>query len=60
MRKRIGLVLCISGILLLIQPDIQEEQLILVLNYVLVHYWPLGLIMLGINMMSKKQKPRRK
>lgn len=60
MKRRIGFLLLLSGIILMIRPDVDGEQMLLLVNYVLVHYWPLGLIMVGMSMMNKKQKQRRK
>ena len=59
MKKRIGTVMCLSGILLLIQPDFKSDEVMMMLNYILVHYWPIGLIVAGAFMMNQKQKPRR-
>lgn len=60
MKRRIGFLLLLSGIILMIRPDMNVEQVSLFMNYVVVHYWPLALIMVGMSMMNKKQKQRRK
>ena len=48
-----------SGILLLIQPSLNVDEIVNLLNYLLVHYWPIGLVIVGANMMNQKNKPRR-
>ncbi len=58
MRQRIGFILCISGIVLLFEPNFDMEQMIYTLNYGLTQYWPVGLILLGFMMMQKKQTRR--
>lgn len=59
MRKRVGLILCISGILLLMNPSLEMDDLIAMFNFVLVHYWPTGLVMIGLSLLNHKSKPRR-
>lgn len=59
MKKRFGFILCMSGTLLLIQPSLDVDEIVVVLNYLLVHYWPIGLVIVGANMMNQKNKPRR-
>lgn len=54
MKRRVGIILCISGIVLLIKPNFDLEQLSYLLNYCLVSYWPLLLVFLGISMLQKK------
>ena len=48
-----------SGILLLIQPSLNFDEIINLLNYLLAHYWPIALVIVGANMMNQKNKPRR-
>ena len=59
MKKRLGFIFCMSGILLLIQPSLNVDEIINLLNYLLAHYWPIGLVIVGANMMNQKNKPRR-
>ncbi|MCI9292284.1 MAG: hypothetical protein HFF02_03150 [Erysipelotrichaceae bacterium] len=47
MRKRIGIVLIISGAILLIRPNFDFAQYMMALNYYAVHYWPAGFILIG-------------
>lgn len=58
MRQRIGLILCISGFILLLEPNFDLEQMIYALNYGLSQYWPISLVIIGFMLMQKKQ-PRR-
>lgn len=60
MKKRLGFIFCASGMMLMMQPEMDVEEISMFVNYVLVHYWPLALIVVGLSMMNKKQKPRRK
>lgn len=48
MRERIGVILGISGILLLIEPSINQQQMTTYLTYIVEHYWPVGLILAGM------------
>lgn len=59
MRKRLGFILCISGVLLLMNPSLETEDFITMFNYIFVHYWPMGLIMVGLSLLNHKTKPRR-
>ena len=59
MRKRIGFIFCMSGVLLLLNPSLEINDFVLVFNYIFVHYWPIGLIMIGLSLINQKNKPRR-
>ena len=59
MKKRLGFIFCISGIILLIQPSLNVDEIVNLLNYLLVHYWPIALVIVGANMMNHKNKERR-
>ena len=59
MKKRLGFIFCMSGILLLIQPSLNLDEIINLFNYLLAHYWPIALVIVGANMMNQKNKPRR-
>lgn len=61
MRKRIGLVLIISGAILLIRPNFDFAQCMMALNYYAVHYWPVGFILMGALLIwPQKQVHHRK
>lgn len=47
MRKRVGLILLLTGLMLLIKPNFDFDQVMLALNYFVANYWPLGLIAVG-------------
>lgn len=59
MKKRLGMILCISGIFLLIRSSIDTKQMTQLINMLAVQYWPLVLIMLGVSMMNGR-KTRKK
>lgn len=56
MWQRIGVILVISGMSLLVGSSGGVEALALILNYLLIHYWPLVLIYIGYKFMIKKPK----
>lgn len=58
MRQRIGFILCMSGVVLLLEPNFDLEQMIYALNYGMSQYWPTLLIFVGFMMMKKKQTRR--
>lgn len=60
MRQRAGMILCVTGIVLLVKPNFDFEQIIYQLNYVIVHYWPVFLVITGFMMMGKKQSRKHK
>lgn len=47
MRKRVGIILIVSGLVLIIKPSFDFDMMMLGLNYIAVHYWPLGFIFIG-------------
>lgn len=61
MRKRIGLVLIISGAVLLIKPNFDYAQWMMMFNYLVAHYWPAGFILVGALLIwPQKRIPQRK
>ena len=59
MRKRLGWILCCSGTILLVQPNLSVDEITMLLNYLFVNYWPFGLVLIGASLLSKNTKPRR-
>ena len=62
MKKRIGGILIVSGAILLLNPTLDVQQLMAGMETMLVSYWPVLLIVLGLALHNdgrKTQKPHR-
>lgn len=62
MRKRIGVILLCTGLLLLIKPNFDFDQVMMSFNYCVAHYWPLGFVCVGAMLLwpqPKKNNHRR-
>lgn len=57
MRKRIGIILAITGLVLLVKPNFDFDQIMLMVNYIIANYWPLGLIIVGVLLVIPQAKP---
>ena len=60
MRKRIGYICVISGIILLNNPDLDYENIINFIDNCLHKYWPILLVVIGFSLQSKNPKSRKK
>lgn len=60
MRQRMGIIIAISGIVLLIKPQFDIDQISMNINYAVANYWPLFLVFLGLIFMMPKKKKRGK
>ena len=62
MRKRAGIILIVSGLILIIKPSFDFEMVMLGLNYIAVHYWQLGFIFIGMLLLwpDKKSTKRKR
>lgn len=56
MRERAGFIIGISGVVLLIKPNFDLEQMAMNLNYIAANYWPVGLILLGLFLINPRKK----
>ena len=56
MRERAGFIIGISGVVLLIKPNFDLEQMAMNLNYIVANYWPVGLILLGLFLINPRKK----
>ncbi|MCI8272033.1 MAG: hypothetical protein HFG16_06965 [Erysipelotrichaceae bacterium] len=56
MRQRIGLILCVTGIILLLKPNFDFDQMMLTLNYLTAQYWPVCFVAAGVVLISPKKK----
>lgn len=59
MRERAGLILGITGVILLVKPNFDIEQMMMNMNYMIANYWPIGLILLGVLLMNPRKKKTR-
>lgn len=60
MRQRAGAILCITGIILLVKPNFDFDQIILTMNYLCVQYWPIAFVVVGMLLLGPKKKRRTK
>ena len=58
MRQRVGIILFITGIVLLVKPTFDFDQIMMNLNYLVAHYWPGALVMLGTVLLLPKKRHR--
>ena len=60
MRKHVGIVLIISGLILLIRPSFDFDTIIMGINYLIVHDWPLGFVVVGTMLLWPQKHTGRK
>ena len=59
MKKRIGGILIVSGVVLLLNPQMEFSALLQELKKVLISYWPLALIILGLTLQNDRGKAKK-
>ena len=59
MKKRIGGILIVSGVVLLLNPQMEFSVLLPELEKVLISYWPLALIILGLTLQNDRRKAKK-
>ena len=59
MKKRIGGILIVSGAILLLNPTLDVQQLMAGVETMLVSYWPVLLIVLGLALQNDSRKQRK-
>lgn len=59
MRQRVGVILGITGIVLLLKPNFDPEQMVMQFNYLLSNYWPILLIFLGMALIAPGHKKKK-
>lgn len=59
MRERAGLIIGITGVILLVKPNFDIEQMMMNVNYIVANYWPVGLILLGVLLINPRKKKSR-
>jgi len=61
MRRRVGIILIVSGLILIIKPNLDFDTMMMGLNYIAVHYWPIGFIFIGALLLwPQKHSAKRK
>ncbi len=61
MRKHIGWVLIISGLILLWKPSFDFDTMMMTINYLTVHYWPIGFVFVGVLLLwPQKRTPQKR
>lgn len=58
MQRRVGIIMTITGIILLLKPNFDIDQLMLSFNFLASKYWPIALVALGI-LLQTDSKPKR-
>lgn len=59
MRQRIGMILCVTGILLLFSPRIDLQQLLSVILLLGKDYWPFALVIAGLVLLRPHKRKRK-
>lgn len=59
MKQRIGLVLALSGVILLLEPKLDMEAMRNTAQALAIQYWPLALILLGACLITPKKKKKK-
>lgn len=59
MKERAGVIIMVTGLILLIKPNFNLEQMMMSLNYIVANYWPVGLILLGVILINPRKRKRR-
>ena len=60
MKKRIGGILIVSGAILLLNPTLDVQQLMAGMETMLVSYWPVLLIVLGLALQKENRTGNHK
>ena len=59
MRERAGFIIGISGVVLLLKPNFDPDQMAMYFNYLVGNYWPAILIIIGLLLVNPKKKKTR-
>lgn len=60
MRRHVGVILVVSGLILLIKPSFDFDTMMMGINYLVVHYWPAGFIFVGALLLWPQKRTNRK
>ena len=59
MKQRIGLVLAVAGVILLLEPGMDWQNIATIFGEWSLQYWPAGLILFGAVLISPRKKKKR-
>lgn len=59
MRERAGFIIGISGVVLLLKPNFDPDQMAMYFNYLVGNCWPAILIIIGLLLVNPKKKKTR-
>ena len=59
MRERAGFIIGISGVVLLLKPNFDPDQMAMYFNYLGGNYWPAILIIVGLLLVNPRKKKTR-
>ena len=56
MRERAGFIIGISGVVLLLKPNFDPDQMAMYFNYIVGNYWPAILIISACSWLTRKRR----
>lgn len=59
MKQRIGLILALTGAILLLQPDLDVQVILQDCMEVVIVYWPVILVLAGVFLITPRKKKKR-
>lgn len=59
MKQRIGLILALTGAILLLQPDLDVQVILQDCMEVVMVYWPVILVLAGVFLITPRKKKKR-
>ena len=59
MKQRIGLILALTGAILLLQPDLDVQIILQDMTQLVILYWPIALVLAGVFLITPRKKKKR-
>ena len=59
MKQRVGLILALTGAILLLQPDLDVQIILQDCMEIVIVYWPVILILAGVFLITPRKKKKR-
>lgn len=59
MKQRIGLILALTGAILLLQPDLDVQIIFQDMTQLAIMYWPIVLVLIGVFLITPRKKKKR-
>lgn len=59
MKQRIGLILALTGAILLLQPDLDIQIIFQDMTQLAMMYWPIVLVLIGVFLITPRKKKKR-